>query len=731
LLKREKEFHQARMRQRVKRAPPPSHRRFFGVTYGPPLWNRRQPVPTFWLALTGLMFLRTGPACAQVKAEVRVETQSPVHKIDPRIYGQFVEHFGRIVNGGLWAELLQNRKFYPIDPNREHVADPWMPERGQTAVSYGIDRSVTLTGISAQRVLLFGESRAWRGIRQTGFDVQGGRGYVAYAWIKTSGSNESVSFRLESSAGETVAHAEATLRVGDWQKYEVRLKPEKGLSPAVFRIAFNAPGLKWIGAASLMPADNVEGIRRDVLELVKSMGPTIIRWPGGGFPDSYDWRKAIGPRDRRVPQDVLLFGQPYGYDHGMDPSDFGTDEYLRFCARIGAEPYITANFGTGTPEMAAAWVEYCNGPANTPWGAKRALNGHPQPHGVKHWSVGNETWLPVEPGHTTAEGYATYYVPIARAMRAIDPTIQITAVGSLGDAAGQEGWNQTVLNAAWKEVDLLSLHHYYPGGFWKQAMLNQPIETYKALVGEPVAAEREIQKVATLVNQITAGRKQIKLALDEWSEWDWDMAPPIDRPDRSAMNQFIDMLNQSGLEFNQNLRDALFDARMLHVFMRLGDQVPIAVRTHMINSLGAIRTDSTRSFKTAPGEMMTFYRMHSGATLLKTEESAPTFEVPAEGWKDIPYLDTVAALSADGRKLFIHLLNLHPDQAMDVTLHIAGSGVDSQGEVWQIGAQDFMSRNDFGKETIAITHRTAENLGTEFSEVLPPHSATTLELGLR
>jgi alpha-N-arabinofuranosidase len=670
-------------------------------------------------------------ASAQIRAEVRVDTRDLVHKIDPRIYGQFVEHFGRIVNGGLWAELLQNRKFYPIDPNREHLADPWKPERDQTSVSYGIDRSVTLTGISAQRVLLFGESREWRGIHQTGFDVLGGKEYVAYAWIKTGVPDQAVSFRLESPAGEVAAHAETALHSAGWQKYEVRLKPDKDLHPAVFRIAFNASGLSWIGAASLMPADNVEGMRRDVLELVKSMGPTIIRWPGGGFPDSYDWRKAVGMRDRRVPQDVLLFGQPFGYDHGMDPCDFGTDEYLRFCELVGAEPYITVNFGTGTPEMAAAWVEYCNGPPDSPWGSKRASNGHPKPYGVKHWSIGNEIWLPVEPGHTNAQGYATYMVPIARAMRASDPDIQITCVGDLDNEPPDAGWNQAVLSAAWKEVDLLSLHHYYPGGFWKPALLDHPIEAYKALVGEPVMAEKKIQKAIALADRITAGQKQVQIAMDEWSEWDWDYSPPVDRPERSAMNQFIDLLNKSGLEFNQTLRDALFGARMLHVYMRLGDRIPIAVRTHMINSLGTIRTDSTRSFKTVPGEMMELYRMHSGPTFLKSEANAPTFDVPEEGWTNIPYLDAVATLSADGKTLFIHLLNLHPDQAMNVSLHIAASGVDPQGEVWQIASDDFMSRNDFGKETVAITHRRAEGLGREFTQTLPAHSAMTLELRLQ
>lgn len=684
------------------------------------------------VALICLLLGWAGQAWAQIAAEVRVDTESPLHKIDPRIYGQFVEHFGRIVNGqGLWAEMLQNRKFYPIDPNRRHVADPWMSERELSAVSYGIDRSVTLTGISAQRVLPFGESKEWRGISQTGFDVLGGREYVAYAWIKTDSANQSVSFRLESPTGEVAAHAEATLQGGDWQKYEVRLKPDKDLRPAVFRIAFNATGLKWIGAASLMPADNVEGMRRDVLELVKTMGPTIFRWPGGGYPDSYDWRKAIGPRDRRVPQDVLLFGQPYGYDHGMDPNDFGTDEYLRFCELTGGEPYITANFGTGTPEMAAAWVEYCNGPLDSTWGSKRAANGHLKPYGVKHWSIGNEVWLDPEPGHTTEDGYTTYYVPIAKAMRAVDPTIQITAVGDFDNTRGQRGWNDTVLKGAWEQIDMLSLHHYYPGGFWPPALLNQPIEAYKAMVGDPIVAEQKMQKVAALIDQITAGRKKIQIAFDEWSEWDWDLPRPVDTPERSATNQFIDLLNKSGLEFNQTLRDGLFNARMLHAFMRMGDRLPIAVRTHMINSLGAIRTDSTRAFVTAPGKTMELYRMHSGSTLLQTEQQAPTYDVPAHGWTGIPYLDSTATLSADGRKLFIHLLNLHPDQVMNVRVQVAGRGVLPRGDIWQIAADDFMARNDFGKETVAVRRRPAEGLGATFTQQLPPHSATTLELSLQ
>ncbi|MEW5977368.1 MAG: alpha-L-arabinofuranosidase C-terminal domain-containing protein [Acidobacteriota bacterium] len=689
------------------------------------------PLFILLLGLPCLVLLAVIPAPAQLKAKIVVDTNKSVHKIDRRIYGQYVEHFGRIVQGGLWAELLRNRKFYPIDAQRSQVAEPWQPEREQGQVSYVIDRSESIDGISSQRISLFGQSRDWRGIRQSGFDVLGGKEYVAYAWIKVDRPGQTVSFRLESLQGMVAAHAEATVPPGDWKKVQVKLTPTTDLRPAVFRLAFNSPGLKWIGAASLMPADNVEGLRRDVLELVKTMGPPIIRWPGGGYPDCYDWRKAIGPRDQRPPQDLLPFGQPYGYDNGMDPNDFGTDEYLRFCELIDAEPYITANFGSGTPEMAAAWVEYCNGPATSPWGSKRAANGRSQPYGVKHWSIGNEIWGdPFQSGHTTGEGYAFYFVPMAKAMRAIDPSIQITAVGHF-DTPDRRAWNVPVIQGAWEQIDLLSLHHYYPGSAKLPNARNRPRDFYLWIVAEPTQTERGLREMLALVDNLTGGRKEIAIAFDEWNEWDWEYEFPVERPERSARNQFIDLINKSGLEFNHTARDGIFGARILHMLMRLADRVPIAIRTHMINSLGAIRTDSTRSFVTASGTVMQLYRFHSGSNLLQIKQEAPAFDVAEMGWKEIAYLDAAATLSGDGKTLYLHLINLHPDESLATQVEIQGHEVAPQGVAWQIAPEDFLSRNDFGISRVVIRRKEVQNAGASFVYQLPPHSVTTLEAQLK
>jgi alpha-N-arabinofuranosidase len=683
------------------------------------------------LVLSILLFALPGLGADPQKAEVSIDLKGARHAIDRRIFGQFIEHFGRIIQGGLSAELLQNRKFYPIDPDRTQVAQPWKPESDRSNVSYVIDRFESLDGISSQRISVFGDSHEWRGIKQSGFNVVGGKPYTAYAWIKTAAPGGRIAFRLESLNGMDQVQAEVVTKGEGWQKYEVQLTPSQELSPAVFRVLFNSSGSNWIGAVSLMPSDNVDGMRRDVLELVKAMSPPIIRWPGGGYPDGYNWQAAIGPRDRRPPQPILPFGQPYGYDNGIDPNDFGTDEFLRFCEIIGADPYITANFGSGTPEMAGSWVEYTNGPPTSTWGARRAANGHPQPYQVRNWSVGNEVWGdPFESGHSTATGYAYFLLPMVKAMRAADPQIQVTAVGGLGDMTGADAsWNETVIGRTWKDVDLLAIHHYYPGGFRPLLFQGHPLDFYYAVAADPWIFEAKLRSELNKIDQITTPPGKIKVALDEWSEWDWDFAPPADTPERSSVNQFIDLINKTGLEFNQTERDGLFNARMLHMLMRLSERVPIGARTHMINSLGAIRTDSTRSFLTAPGVVMQLYRNHSGDSFVPLNEASATFDVPENGWSGVPYLDAVA--TAQGDKLFIHLVNFHASKEMDVHIRIASGKLKTKGTIWRIAPPDFMSRNDFDLANVVLTHQEMDSLSSDMVQHLPPHSMTTIEADLR
>ena len=679
--------------------------------------------------IAGIFFITLAvQAKGQVKAEVHVDTATQLHKINPGIYGQFIEHYCRVVEHGLWAELLENRKFYAFEAiGKMNIAVPWTGDPRDKESSYAIDRTISIDGVSSQRIILSGETPQWRGIRQDGFDVVGGKEYVGYAWIKSTSPNQAAAFALETPDGELLARAEVSLTSGDWKRYDFKLTPASGLHPAAFRISFNHAGVVWIGAASLMPGDNIDGIRKDVVELAKTMAVPLVRWPGGGFTDTYDWRVGMGPRDQRPPHPLGIYANEDGYDSRVDPSDFGIDEFIHFCRLIGAEPYLTANFGTGSPELAREFVEYCNGPAGSEWGGRRSANGHPEPYNVKTWGVGNETWLSIEPGHSRPEDYATYYNDFADAMHKADPGIKIVAVG---DTLGADGnWNETVAKISGARADYLSLHYYFALGFLSQFDADHPVDFYRALQASPVYVEQALRDTLAKIDAATPGDKKIQIALDEWNDANFGPMP------RSAPQEFSLARLVQGLikfaDFNQPESDAVFEARMFHAFMRVGDRVPFACRTHIVNSTGAIRANSTEAYVTASGTALQLYGPHSGTRLMKVDQTAPAYDVPAYKWKNIPYLDAVATLSEDGHKLYVHLLNLEETQTMSVQIAIAGHSVEPQGDLWQIASESFLTLNNFGVSPVKVRHEQLKGLKGEFVQQLPPHSATTLELTIR
>ena len=686
----------------------------------------RSIITNFFAAI--LMVTLAVPVKGQVRAEVHVDTDTPLHRINPGIFGHIIEHYGRVVEHGLWAELLENRKFYPIGGiGQMNLAAPWTGDAKDKETSYALDRAISYDGVSSQRLILYGEAPHWRGIRQEGFDVVGGREYTGHAWIRTAAANQSVAFALETPDGITLAQVAVPLKPGDWQRCDFELTPTGGLHPAVFRIMFDHAGVVWIGAVSLMPADNLEGLREDVVELARSMAPSILRWPGGGFSDTYDWRIAIGPRDKRPPRPLGVYANVEGYDSRVDPNDFGIDEYIHFCRLIGAEPYVAVNFGSGSPEQAREWVEYCNGPATSEWGARRAANGHPEPYRVKTWGVGNETWLNIEPGYSTPEDYATYFKDFADAMRKADPDVRIVAVG---DALGPTGnWNQMVARVVDGGADYLSLHYYFALGFLSQFDADHPVDFYRAAVASPVYVEQTLREVIAKIDAATPGDKKIQIAMDEWNDANFGPTPRS-APQEFSIVRLVQMLIKYA-DYNQPELDALFSARMFHAFMRVGDRVAFGCRTHLVNSTGAIRASSTDAYVTASGTALQLYGPHSGTKLLKLEQKSPTYDAPAQGWKNIPYLDACATFSEDGHKLYLHLLNLEETQTMSVQIGIAGHSVEPQGDAWQIASESFLTLNNFGISPVKVRHRPLSGLGGEFVQELPAHSATTLELTLK
>ena len=239
-----------------------------------------------------------------------------------------------------------------------------------------------------------------------------------------------------------------------------------------------------VGVASLMPADNVSGFKAASIRYLKELGIEIARWPGGNFVSAYDWRDGIGDRDRRPPRRELAWS-------GLESNDMGIDDFMTFCRLIGATPYLAVNSGLGDAHSAAEEVEYVNGPATSRLGRLRAANGHPAPYGVKIWGVGNEMYGPWQWGHMLITQYAEKHNLIVRAMRKVDPTIEVIASGATPEEASwcyienrqlgtfperetlseplpfafgsSQDWTGALLKASADHIDYLGEHFYgYP-----------------------------------------------------------------------------------------------------------------------------------------------------------------------------------------------------------------------------------------------------------------------------
>lgn len=212
----------------------------------------------------------------------------------------------------------------------------------------------------------------------------------------------------------------------DYHTFTFSFKAEKS-GPARFEIAGTGTGSFHVGAVSLMPADNLAGWRPEVIAVLKSLHSGVYRFPGGNVVSAFEWRYAIGDPDKRPPV----------YDpvwRALQPNDIGPDEFMTMCKLLEVEPYITVNAGTGDDWSARELVEYCNGSVTTPMGTLRAANGHPEPYRVKFWGIGNEMWgISYQYGALKLNQFEYKHNQFARAMKQVDPTIQLIASGAMPD----------------------------------------------------------------------------------------------------------------------------------------------------------------------------------------------------------------------------------------------------------------------------------------------------------
>ena len=522
-----------------------------------------------------------------------VRLDKPAGKINPFIYGQFIEHLGRCIYGGIWAEMLEDRKFANLVTSRH---SPWKRMGGEVGWSLTMDVERPHVGNWSAKVSVTGRAPGEPcGIMQDDLGVVADKEYVGRAVLAGEGKVEAtLAWGDKKDQRQTVT---IDCKGDRFKSYPLTFKAGGVSDAARFSLAVRGKGMVWIGTASLMPADNVNGMRADTLEVLKQLDSPIYRWPGGNFVSGYDWRDGIGPRDRRPPRKNPAW-------RGIEHNDFGIDEFVAYCRELKTEPLAVVNTGLGSPELAAAMVSYCNGPADSEWGKRRAANGHKEPYNIVWWGVGNEMYGGWQLGHTSLERYAVRHNEFVRAMRAVDPKIKLVAVGASGK------WSQHVLTHCAGAMDMLSEHFYCREKPDLEAHVAQIPENVRA---KAVAHRRYHREVPALRKR----KKMIPIALDEWNYW-----------------YGKHLFGELGTRYF--LKDALGIARGIHEMVRHNDVFQMANYAQTVNVIGCIKTSKTAAAFATTGLPLMLYRKHFGTTAIEVKG------------RPVP-LDVAAALTDDGK----------------------------------------------------------------------------------
>ena len=376
-------------------------------------------------------------------AILQVDTDRRSGTIDPKIYGQFLEHINHSVVDGLFAEQIRGAGFEGRD-----FETYWTPFGAPDAVRV-VDTAFE-RGTKSVRITT---GRQPSGIRQAQVFLESGRTYDGSVWIKVEAGAPRVSLRMLAADGHVLADLPLPTRGSAWQEVPFSFASARSDRDAAVEIAAAGRGAVLVDFVSMMRADVRKSgmLRPDLLAALRGLAPAFIRWPGGSFASTYKWQDGIGPLASRVYHPNEIWG---GYS---DYYGFGTDEYLELTRQLGADPLIVLPAPDDSPasvEYAMNWVHYVNDPPTTTWGQMRALNGHPEPYGVRYFQIDNE---PMNNGFTP-ERYAAIVNLYGGRLRQIAPAAVIIACGQ--KRSNDMAWSETVIDLAGSNFDVLGVHNY-------------------------------------------------------------------------------------------------------------------------------------------------------------------------------------------------------------------------------------------------------------------------------
>ena len=403
------------------------------------------------------------------------------------------------------------------------------------------------------------------------------------------------------------------------------------------------------------PSADEKGFRQDVADLTRELGVSIVRYPGGNFLSGYNWEDGVGPKAERPRRlDLAWFS--------TETNAFGTNEFIDWCRKIDVEPMLGVNLGTRGVDEARRFIEYCNHPSGSQLSELRRKHGYDKPHDVKFWCLGNEMDGPWQIGAKTAREYGRLALETAKAMRWVDPSIELAACGSSNrDMATYARWEYEVLDHCFDHVDFISLHTYF----------QNPHDSTEEFLGNIELLDYFIKEVVAIADAVAATRrspKRIMLSLDEWNVWykartHSDLRKP-GWPEHPRL-----------IEEVYNAEDALLIGGALITLLNNSDRVKAACMAQLVNIIGPIMTEPG-----GPAWRQTIFHpfaltsRYAQGRVLRTLASSPTYAGKAS--EEMPYLQAAVTEDESTGQVVVFALNRHLREEMELEVVLRGFGQD-------------------------------------------------------
>lgn len=450
----------------------------------------------------------------------------------------------------------------------------------------------------------------------------------------------------------------------------------------------------WVGEESTIP--NFGGIRADVLDALRQLHPPVLRWPGGCYADDYHWEDGVGPRASRPRRVNLWWGQ------NVEANTFGTHEFVQVCRTLGAEPYVGANVGTGTPRELREWMEYCNFNGDSSLAKQRAANGSPMPFGIQYWGIGNEAWGCG--GNFSPEEYAVEYKRFATFAREFSGTKPfLIACGPDGSDAD---WTTRFFTKLGRFPHISAFAAHYYCGTAGPSATEFDVDQWYELLEKGTRMERLICDQRALMDLFDRDRR-VGLIIDEWGAWH------LPTPGRNPLH----------LWQQNTLRDALVAALTLDIFNRHCEKLTMCNIAQTVNVLQAmLLTEGDKLVRTPTYHVFEMYRSHQGGRSLRAEFESPTISFAAgDEKKQLPALAGSASLKSD--LLTLSVVNAHATLPADGVLNLDDRPLRDV-TITTLTHNELSVHNTFDAPDVLIPSTQSIPLADRY--VFPPASVTVI-----